>query len=449
MLVRERSRTAVVICLAVLAIYLLSDLWTTRSGISYQAHQWLASVSSTDHKKQTAADGDLSIDQSLPTAPDTSEVDTAIAHNTGQTHTILYSQSTVDRKFFLIKFGDEKTINPSILPHPTLPGTWVIIAQRFDRTKESQSPHVELACDAAFIDDALQCTSSPITLPILATEGGKCEGDLGYVNLNVGPHDARVFLGPQGPYTVYGSNSKFTCFSQWIQNFDVLIGWASTSSHAVFHQGTELQRPLPYSMMEKNWFIFWDKDDQMFAHYDIAPKRVFARLGLDGSAGTNMADQTAQTDAECIEKYLPQLGPESEDFHQATNSLSVTMCKRSDPLCRPDDDNTIILTVFHRKTYHNFQGVYEPYVMAFRRRQPFEVYGFSRTPLWIHGREVVRERHQMFYITSINWRSQGLGYHGYLDDVLFLGFGIDDALTAGIDVLAGDLLTSLGRCDDI
>ncbi len=96
---------------------------------------------------------------------------------------------------------------------------------------------------------------------------------------------------------------------------------------------------------------------------------------------------------------------------------------------------------------------------------PFDIYGISTKPLWIHGRRVAGEGKQsnssnpeesgawkqteMIYITSMSWKSHGQKYHGYLDDVLFLAFGVEDADTAGIDIVAGDLFLDLGLCADL
>ena len=101
--------------------------------------------------------------------------------------------------------------------------------------------------------------------------------------------------------------------------------------------------------------------------------------------------------------------------------------------------------------------------MLFNRQAPFQIHGISSKPIWIHGRglpgrgrkpEALSDadfRHwdqtEMFYVTSISWKAQGLRYHGYIDDVLFVGFGIEDLDTAGIDVVAGDLLGNLGLCN--
>lgn len=231
-----------------------------------------------------------------------------------------------------------------------------------------------------------------------------------------------------------------------------------TNGKKPFELSTELQRPEPYGVVEKNWFVFWDKDDQMYTHYDIVPKRSFSKLSLDGSVGPNLATVTAAEDEKCMAKYLPKIKEATESIHQATNSLSITLCKRSDPSCKPDDSNTLIMNIFQHKKYYSFHSVYEPYVMLFDRTSPFAIHGISSKPLWISGRgrpgewkfldgrPGVEGQSQMFYVTSLSWKQQGQKYHGYIDDVMYVLFGIEDSDTGGIDVVAGDLLADLGIC---
>ncbi len=103
---------------------------------------------------------------------------------------------------------------------------------------------------------------------------------------------------------------------------------------------------------------------------------------------------------------------EYQSVHQATNSLRITLCERKES-CIPDNENTFIFTIFQHKTYRNFHAVYEPYEMAFRQTAPFEVYGISRRPFWILGREKLPDDgSEMFYITSISWKSKRQHYHG-------------------------------------
>lgn len=387
-------------------------------------------------------------------------------------HTELQSLTTQDRKFFRIRFGSEAAINPNIIPHPRREATWIIVAQRagVDNAGIVQ-PSVELACDAQFLDDnTLACIDAdergltePVPLPIEPTtavgDPSKCPHDLAFFTLNVGPHDARVFYGPRSPFVIYGSNSRFTCFGQWIQDLRGLVadgGLDSTDVGAAppasepftDRAGTELQRPPPYGVVEKNWFLFWDAEGQPYVHFDITPSRSFARLNGDGSVGKNLALNSAKKDNRCLARYLPRLdGATLESVHQATNSLSVTLCRRADPSCTPDSENTFVFIIFQHKTYYEFHAAYHPYVMLFKQSAPFEVWAVSTRPMWISGRTLLPSGDtEMFYITSMSWREHGQTYHGYADDVLFLAFGIEDRDTAGIDVLAGDLLANLGLC---
>ncbi|KAH7131139.1 hypothetical protein EDB81DRAFT_131142 [Dactylonectria macrodidyma] len=361
-------------------------------------------------------------------------------------HQEVFSLSTKDTKFFIIDFGDVKIINPNILPHPTLDDTWIVVAQQI---KDLSPFYYEVSCNAVFQDDVLRCLQPPTPLAVAATAGERCEGELAFINTMAGPHDARVFFGPTNPYMVYGSNSIFTCLGQFIQDFRMLVQWDSdTSVPTDFRIGTELQRPLPWSIMEKNWFPFWDATGEMYIHYDIAPKRVFSAINLDGSAGPDLAPFAEASDEKCLSRYLPQLASEQESIHQATNSLQITMCRKTDESCVPDEANTFIFTIIQHKKYYDFHGVYEPYVGIFQQRSPFEIYAISQRPIWIHGRELHLDQKtsDMFYVTSMSWKNRNQKYHGYLDDELFLAFGIEDEKAGGIDVSAWDLLQNLGLC---
>ena len=382
----------------------------------------------------------------------------------------VFSASTPDKKYFSIDFIDA-ALNPNIIPHPFLEDTWVIVAQRSNTGLEDQKHFVEISCDATFQHGVLKCAHNPVPLPIAASHGNMCKGDYTWFNLSVGPHDARVFYGPKAPYIIYGINSLFTCFGQWVQDLRSLWDWGNaTFPHPGYANGTEVQRPPPYAPIEKNYFLFWDQDDQVYAHYDVWPKRAFAKLGPDGSVGKNLAPKTAQNDDKCMATYMPHVEPKpkEESIHQATNSLSVTNCRRADPACKPSEKNTFIFTIFQWKTFADLRSNYEPYVMVIEQKAPFAIHGISTKPIWIHGRgtagkvddekkskAVVAKRNngkkpwdqtEMFYITSMSWKSPRQKYHGYIDDVVFLAFGVEDAGTAGIDVVVGDLLMDIGLC---
>jgi hypothetical protein len=287
---------------------------------------------------------------------------------------------------------------------------------------------------------------------------GNCTGDVGYYNFGVGPRDARIFYGPTGPWAIYGSLSQYTCLGLWIQNFRILTEWPfEFFDPELFRNPTEIQRPDgKYSTFEKNYFVFWDQNGYIYAHYNIFPKRLFSQLSKDGSVGPDLAVQVAANDELCMARYMPKLTP-SEQVHQATNSISVTLCKRADLACTADNSNTFVLTIFQVKKCYEGHCVYEPYVMLFQQQPPFAIYGISTKPFWIRGRGrpgewKTPEEHksldqtQMLYVTSVSWKKAGLGYHGFVDDVLFILFGIEDNDAGGVDLIAGDLLVDLGLC---
>lgn len=383
-----------------------------------------------------------------------------------ETHHEIFSASTSDRKYFMIDFGELNAINPNIIPHPVFNDTWIVVAQLHKGTEIPNSVwFAELTCNAVFKNNVLKCLKPPSILPIAVTEGDKCKDGLVHFGMSVGPHDARVFHGPKAPYAIYGSVSQFTCFGQWIHDFRLLVDWGfEFFERGRFRHATEIQRPPPYGIVEKNFFLFWDKDDNMYAHFDTWPKRVFSKLENDGSIGPDLA-AAATSDEKCMARYMPKVAapPAKQSVHQATNSLSITLCNRSDPACTPNDGNTFLFTMVQHKAFEKLHSVYEPYVMVFKREAPFAIQAISSKPIWIHGRGLPGQglkpeflsptdfrswdQTEMFYITSMSWKVQGMRYHGYLDDVLFVGFGIEDRDTGGIDVLAGDLLATLGLCN--
>jgi hypothetical protein len=370
--------------------------------------------------------------------------------NTTMSHNLLQSLSTPDGKFFKIDFGQEKGMNPNIIPHPELEDTWIVVAQK--AMDKPSWRFTEIFCDAVFEDNVLRCTRPPNVLPVAPTAGDGCQGDLDHLQMNIGPHDARVFHGPSSPLVVYGSNSRFTCFGQFVHDLRALVDWGNEIPGAAdFRLGTELQRPEPWGAVEKNWFLFWDAEHQPFVHYDLLPKRVFAKLNLDGSVSPDLAVFAEDQDIACMRRMMPSLDSDLESIHQATNSLRITLCARGEQDCASNTSNTFIFTIYQHKTYFDFHSVYEPYVMLFRQNAPFDIYAMSRLPLWIHGRNVREEAgtSDLFYVTSMSWKKKGQSYDGYLDDELFLAFGIEDKASGGIDIRAKDLFASLELCQPL
>ncbi|KAK6365117.1 hypothetical protein LTS17_011595 [Exophiala oligosperma] len=427
------------------------------SRVSGQAGSWTSDLLKTDSQNPEAAAGGQEQVSLFPFGKHGNSQE-----DISDKYVEVFSASTKNKQYFLVEFGNEKAINPNIIPHPTRPEAWIIVAQQHRDKDDKSIWFSELVCEARFKRGRLSCNKPPKILPIAVTAGDKCVDDLSYFSFNVGPHDARVFYGPTSPFVVFGSNSGYTCFGQWIQDFRVLVDWQhETIGGGPYRLATELQRPPPMSLVEKNWFLFWDKNGDAYVHYDAWPNRVYAKQEKDGSVGGDLAHLARNNDEKCMQRFMPKVEGHLESIHQATNSLSITLCKRSDVGCEPNDENTYIMAIIQHKSYYSFHSVYEPYVLLFKRTAPFELHALSSKPIWIHGRGKPGEKRpkgpefesldswnqtEMFYVTSMSWKAQGQKYHGYSDDVVFINFGIEDSKTASIDVVAGDLLKDIGVC---
>ncbi|RMZ80162.1 hypothetical protein DV737_g3053, partial [Chaetothyriales sp. CBS 132003] len=380
----------------------------------------------------------------------------------------LSSLSSPNGSYWPIRLGTKPGYNANLIPHPFDTKLWVVVAQR-EQFYEEFDQSEELACDAAFSGDSLVCQRDAKALPIARSIFGICEGGLEFTNCRLGPRDARMFYGPEAPYLMYGSQSEYICMGLWIQDIRTLHSSypkAEKKQVSAFKTATELRRPGTKGPIEKNYFLFWDSQGQGYVHFNLWPRRAFARLNTDGSATPDLSGQTLDVDTQCLKALMPEVSKEVESIHQATNSLSITMCKRSEAGCVPDDSNTFIMHIFHHKGYYLFHGVYEPFVVLFRRSAPFALAGISQRPLWVKGRgkltaatDAVLYRHQpdympenhteFFYITSMSWKTHGQKYHGYIDDELFLSFGIEDSRSGAIDILAEDIVKDMAYCQGV
>lgn len=467
MLVRGQSRLCSVAGLVFFIVALVFLLSSPHSGTADYFQQRINDAANSLNKhgeglQEIIPNGKDSDDKIQNPDPIIAIEHKAVSEDIAKSHLVLSSKISRDGTYFPVRFGDHISINPNVLPHPNKTDTYLLVAQQYKNSSNGDAImwFTELVCDGIFKDGIMQCNAPPMTLPIAATTSSECRGQVAFFNYNIGPHDARVFWGPEAPYIIYGSQSKANCFGQWIHDFRRIVDWSkmpATFSYQRFFFATDMQRPPPYGDVEKNWFVFWDNHGEMYIHYDTAPRRSFSKLEADGSAGPNLASDAAEKDAVCMDKHMPLVREDQpESIHQATNSLAITMCKRSDPTCHRTDDNTFIFQIFQYKSSWMFHSMYEPYLMVFNQAAPFEVHGISSRPLWIKGRgeaggpwndkEYLKEQSQQVYVTSMAWKDQANHYHGYLDDELFLGFGIEDSRSGAIDVLAGDLMKELALC---
>ncbi|KAJ9497745.1 hypothetical protein H2202_006778 [Exophiala xenobiotica] len=467
MLVRTLPKLILLLCPLLFLGYFISRHTPTRGPAVQQLGSWLkkekSPPASNDGEQHSLLAGSKDIIH-LPIPPgpyvDVDDDGRPIVHRA--VYNELNSLSTPNGDYIRIHFGGIAAYNPSIIPHPRKHDLWIIIAYQEESRKDDNGPLTELTCNAGFLNGVLTCAERPVPVP-LTVHKPHCKGNMAYFNFAPGARDARVVHGPDAPYILYGSHSEHTCLGVYIQDLRTLLDdyVVESAISTLFTTPKELQRPPPLKDLEKNYFLFWDFNNKLFVHHDISPKRVFAQVEFDGSVGPDLAPKAAATDDACMARYMPVTSSEQESIHQATNSLSVTLCKRLDPACKPGPENTFIMHIFHFKSFYDWHSVYEPYVVLFQREAPFAMHAISKKPLWIQGRDTLTAmtgaihwenrklppgHSEMFYVTSMSWKTHGQRYHGYIDDELFVSFGIEDTRPAVIDVLAGDLLRDMGSC---
>lgn len=452
------SATLILACICTV----LSFIQNAYSSTFQRAHSQIEHVSTDTSSGGTEDEAVANISEVEPLESsldlETSAPPRAVTKGVLDSHHEVFSQSTSDGRYFNVTFGSHHAMNPNIIPHSSRENIWYITAQAYKELDDNQRWFTELICEASFRNGSLQCSEEPSILPIASTSSLHCNGDLQFFDDNIGPHDARVFYGPDAPLIMYGSQSRHNCFGLWMQDFRRLVDLThEPQTVQAFRMATDLEKPRSKNDVEKNWFVFWDADGQMYTHHDILPQRILARQFWDGSVGEDLAPTTGDLDSWCLGQHLGLQHGDGRVFHQATNSLAITMCSRRDSLCVQNNDNTFILTIIQEKSYQDWHSVYEPYVVLFKQTAPFAIKSVSKKPIWIHGRKTADDERrnpatpvgqkEMLYVTSVSWRDYGQKYHGYLDDVLFLNFGVEDSSAGSIDVVASDLLKYLGECD--
>ncbi len=155
---------------------------------------------------------------------------------------------------------------------------------------------------------------------------------------------------------------------------------------------TELTRnpPSTRSSIEKNWMPFFSSSGESYIHYDLSHPtntsirgRTFAKLLGNGFTTTNLTDPL---ELPClIDDDTKETDPVKKGgtWHQATNSLRLILCNRTDPKCRATDDNTVFFAIIHRKfpNYLDLPLRYERHFMVWSATPPFSLLGISNHPI--------------------------------------------------------------------
>ena len=242
--------------------------------------------------------------------------------------------------------------------------------------------------------------------------------------------------------------------------------------------------------------MFFPASGESYIHYDIsdplapARGRAFAKLLGAGLTTVNLTDPLELPCLEDARANESNPAKKRGTWHQATNSLRLILCNRSEKACVPRPENTVFFAAIHRKHPNHLKLPlrYERYFMVWAATPPFSMLGMSQHPIllanetasgwsasqnWdddIDNSRIVsktknHERNStepyggkglwayFTYTVSIAW---AWGRHGeveveemnvgYLDDEVVLGIGIDDKAQGFSRVKARDLVQCLRPC---
>lgn len=238
---------------------------------------------------------------------------------------------------------------------------------------------------------------------------------------------------------------------------------------------TELTRNPPSARQpyEKNWVLFSPSPSASYLQYELTPfQRTFAKLIGAGLTTPNLTDPMEMP---CLYDPSPNSIEQSSSaggavWHQATPSLKLVLCKRTNTSCLLDDPQTVIFAAIHRK-HVNKWGLpirYDRYFVVWSDNPPFNVLAISKRPIlfanetassWLKtenlttgGSESWGFRTGFTYTTTIAYawgREEGdvgdMGI-GYLDDKVILSIGVDDQDQVYGIAAVFDLLQCLRIC---
>jgi hypothetical protein len=213
-----------------------------------------------------------------------------------------------------------------------------------------------------------------------------------------------------------------------------------------------------------------------YLHYEISPHsgRSFAKVLGGGLTTENLTDPLEKPCLQDVSADETDLTKQQGSWHQATNSLRLILCNRTDPTCKSTTQNTVFFAIIHRKHPNALKLPlrYERYFIVWSATPPFSMLGISQHPIlmanetpsgwtaaeiWDDVPGAVAEQRGLWayftYTVSIAYAwgraerdAPETKNEGYLDDEVLLGIGIDDAGQGYAKVPARELLGCLRAC---
>ncbi|KAK9318779.1 hypothetical protein V1517DRAFT_334620 [Lipomyces orientalis] len=333
----------------------------------------------------------------------------------------------------------------------------------------------------------LQCvepaSAQVILLPEANSPAGSCQIHK-FLEPKQGHSDPRIFFSPLGePLMVVGTNGRTNCLGQYIVDLRTMIPGLSENMNLTnipvrYSNLTELPRD-DMSEIEKNWVLLYDENNEEYVHHHIMPRSI-----SNGVNGSNILSASAQELPGCMKRALQDFSKTEDaanDYHQATNSLRVTMCEFP---CVPTIHNTVLVSLIHLKYKNYYELFYRRYAMIMNVTAPFEIIGrtnnlmfagldeqtvlytvsmvwdksFYARPEWSdatgHAAIQANDPDEYAYdFSSTDGEMQSRNkladeyYHGWIDDAVMINIGVDDRDAAVLHAAMRDVLDCIVLCE--
>lgn len=241
---------------------------------------------------------------------------------------------------------------------------------------------------------------------------------------------------------------------------------------------TELTRNPPSTRRsyEKNWVLFSPSPSATYLQYELTPsQRTLAQVIGGGLTTLNLTDSL---ELPCLnEMTLAEIESNKRSpnaiWHQATPSLKLVLCNRTDLMCHAKTPQTVFFAAIQRKQTNIWKLPirYERHFVVWSTTPPFKMLAVSRHPIllanetstgwsasevWDDRRDALTDgrslRTGFTYTTTIAYawgrdesdvRDKGTGY---LDDEVIMSIGVNDQEQNYATVIASELLQCLRAC---
>ncbi|KAJ4251490.1 hypothetical protein NW762_011477 [Fusarium torreyae] len=297
----------------------------------------------------------------------------------------------------------------------------------------------------------------------------------------IGPEDMKLFWTRTGePLLIFTHqvDDEIMCQGQFLidvraamPELERVLGeeYSSRLPPIRFHEPTGLRREPPSGeeshpryQREKNWAPAqspFSTDDELL--FMVEPGQLFRWTSNEEPVESvvNAKDQRSAVEA----PYPPNAGPDEtwhsqrsmtcmhdvmlddRHVHQSSPMLSLTLCNRG--TCEPNEQNTIMLGMVQRRSDPPAAPFtwYDRRIAVYEAAPPYRMVSVSKK-LTYHGEmdgRYIWTGSMSYYTNQTEFPPSN---HGFLDDEVWLGFGIKDAAAGWLDIRARDLVADHYLC---